>query len=175
MAYLDRRSFDIVGLDHDGYFPQEALFYVDDALAETIQLLNTRGYITEACRAGDIFGGTQEITVRNVRDSRGMVVHPGDVAAAYLKYRPGSTVLRAREIRSATWALTVATPPRDAYIRFRDEQRFKRLPAGGVYMNRTLRRATHIGVGGLERLEALTAFHRALLDWAAALPLSLSC
>ena len=81
MAYLHKRTFDILGRDRLGYVPMDDLFYVDDALAETIQILNTRGYTTVACRAGEAFPTTQLVTLYNVHDSRGGVVREADVIA----------------------------------------------------------------------------------------------
>lgn len=173
MAYLHKRTFEILGRERRGYVSMEDLFYADDALAETIQVLNTRGYATEACRAGELYDTTRQITLYNVRDSGGRLVREADVIAAYLERFPKTAVLRAWECGPGSWHMTVTVPPKEAYIRFRENARFKRLPKDTVYLNRTLMRAVKGEAPGTERCVALADYYKELLEWACRLPLNM--
>lgn len=173
MAYINKRTYDIVQL-LDGSNDQKDWFFVDDLLAETVQVLNARGYHTLASSVGIPFCTTSNIMLRNVRTSDGSVPDISDVAKAFRERVPDVNILRIERTGFRDYKITKRIyEPQSTRIEFKNDVRFKKLPKGTEYSDRVLYHEYKAGLVGFELLEAQLDYCRQLFEWSCKLPLNL--
>lgn len=173
MAYLNRKTFDIVNTINPSARPGD-WFHVDDVLADTIQILNTRGYITTASKSGQVYCSTRETTIYNVRDTSGKQPELLQIANEFKHRIPSSNILRIERIAQSDYRVVTREYSKAmTSITFSKEYYFRKLPEDTIYENNKLIHFYPDNLTGFDLIAAQVEYCNHLLAWSCDLPLNI--
>lgn len=173
MAYINSKTFDIIH-SGDPLSNRNDWYFVDDILADTIQVLNARGYTTRSSSAGVPYCEAKATMLRNVRDDTGVLPKIEDIAKAFRARVPDANLLRIDRVNLRDFKVTCRVyTPQATRIEFESDVYFRKLPSGTKYADRVLSHEYDPSLTGFDFLAAQYEFCRELFDWSCALPLNL--
>lgn len=173
MAYIHKKTFDIIRDCETGSLNSD-WFYVDDILADTIQVLNSRGYTTVSCHAGSAYCVTRKTVLRNVRDNTGAVPDIRSIANAFRAKVGKTNILRIDRVNLRDFSVTQRIySPQSTVITFAEDVYFKKLPKGAIYKDKVLSFVYPRGLTGFDFLSAQYEYCHELFNWSCTLPMNL--
>jgi len=173
VAYLHKDSFEIVR-DGERDLLSAEYIYADDMIAQTVQVLNARGYSTPDFGTDRPFETISQTTLFNVRDSQGREPRLQDIAKAYRERFPEVKVVSIRRTGNRTYKLIRSTAEkRRTFIRFTQGTYLPCLPSNSDYTDGVLSHYYPAEAEGMDFLQLCLEYCRNLYEWASSLPLNI--